>query len=161
MLVVTAASASGELATFAWASATITVYWSAVAGAAGYHLDVCAVPSFSGAGAGWGPVFRETMGAPAAGTTILADHEANDGFDNDAYAMSDGGADNPADVRTSTASTNYVDPAGNAASGGANVYFPTNGLTGSGGFAIAGIDTRGYRPWPSASATTRNRPRRT
>ncbi len=118
--------------------------WSAVAGAAGYQLDVCAAPSFSGAGAGWGPVFRETMGAPTAGTTILADHEANDGFDNDAYEMSDGGADNPADLRTSTASTNYVDPAGNAASGGANVYFPTNGLSGSAGFAIAGIDSRGY-----------------
>ena len=132
-----------------WASTvtneSFTANWSAVAGAAGYHLDVCAVPSFSGAGAGWGPVFRETMGTPTAGTTTLADHEANDGFDNDGYVMSDGGADNPADVRTSTASTNYVDPAGNAASGGANVYFPTNGLTGSGGFAIAGIDTRGYQ----------------
>ena len=131
-----------------WASGvtneTFAANWSAVAGAAGYQLDVCAAPSFSGAGAGWGPVFRETMGAPTAGTTTLADHEANDGFDNDAYVMSDGGADNPADLRTSTASTNYVDPAGNAASGGANVYFPTNGLTGSAGFAIAGIDSRGY-----------------
>ena len=131
-----------------WASAitneTFAANWSAVAGAAGYHLDVCAVPSFSGAGAGWGPVFRETMGTPTAGTTTLAEHEANDGFDNDAYEMWAGGADNPADVRTSTVSTNYVDPAGNAASGGANVYFPTNGLTGTAGFAISGIDTRGY-----------------
>ena len=131
-----------------WATAvtneTFTANWSAVAGAAGYHLDVCAVPSFSGVGAGWGPVFRETMGTPTAGTTTLAEHEANDGFDNDGYEMTDGGADNPADVRTSTASTNYVDPAGTAASGGANVYFPTNGLVGSAGFAVAGIDTRGY-----------------
>ena len=131
-----------------WATAvtneTFTANWSAVAGAAGYGLDVCAVPSFSGAGAGWGPVFRETMGTPTAGTTTLAEHEANGGFDNDVYEMTDGGADNPADVRTSVASTNYVDPAGTAASGGANVYFPTNGLVGSAGFAIAGIDTRGY-----------------
>ena len=131
-----------------WASGvaneTFAANWSAVAGAASYRLDVCAVPSFSGAGAGWGPIFRETMGAPAAGTTTLADHEANDGFDNDAYAMSDGGADNPADVRTSIASAGYVDPAGNAASGGANVYFATNLLVGTGGFAIEGIDSRGY-----------------
>ena len=131
-----------------WASGvtneTFAANWSAAAGAASYRLDVCAVPSFSGVGAGWGPVFRETMGTPTAGTTTLADHEANDGFDNDAYAMSDGGADNPADVRTSIASAGYVDPAGNAASGGANVFFPTNGLTGTAGFAIAGIDSRGY-----------------
>ena len=131
-----------------WASATnngaFTATWSAVAGAASYRLDVCAVPSFSGAGAGWGPIFRETMGTPTAGTTTLAEHEAADGFDNDAYAMSSGGADNPADVRTSIASAGYADPAGNAASGGANVFFPTNGLTGNAGFAIEGIDTRGY-----------------
>ncbi|MGD9612300.1 MAG: MBG domain-containing protein [Kiritimatiellia bacterium] len=132
-----------------WASGvgneTFTANWSAVAGVAGYRLDVCGAPSFSGAGAGWGPVFRETMGTPLAGTTTLAEHEANDGFDNDAYDMSSGGADNPADVRTSTVSTNYVDPAGNPASGAANVYFPTNGLTGTAGFALAGIDTRGYQ----------------
>jgi hypothetical protein len=148
-----------------WASAVtneaFTANWSAVAGAAGYRLDVCRVPSFSGAGAGWGPIFRETMGAPTAGTTTLADHEANNGFDNDAYDMTSGGADNPADVRTSIASSNYVDSAGNAASGGANVYFPTNGLVGSAGFAIAGIDTRGYEALSLSSATTRNPPRRT
>ncbi len=133
----------------AWASGvtneTFAANWSAVAGAAGYQLDVCGAPSFSGAGSGWGPVFRETMGAPTAGTTTLAEHEANDGFDNDGYEMWSGGADNPADVRTSTVSTNYVDPAGNPASGGANVYFPTNGLIGTAGFAISGIDTRGYQ----------------
>ena len=132
-----------------WASGitneTFTANWSAVASAAGYRLDVCAVSGFSGAGAGWSPVFRETMGTPTAGTTTLAEHEANGGFDNDAYEMTAGAADNPADVRTSTVSTNYVDPAGNPASGGANVYFPTNGLVGSAGFAIGGIDTRGYQ----------------
>jgi|GEM_PF-2333340 endonuclease/exonuclease/phosphatase family metal-dependent hydrolase len=123
---------------------TFTANWDAVAGAAGYRLDVCTVAGFSGAGAGWSPVFRETMGTPTAGTTTLAEHEANDGFDNDAYAMSSGGADNPADVRTSTASTNYVDPAGNPASGAANVYFTTTGVSGAVGFGIAGIDVRGY-----------------
>ena len=147
-LTASATTAEPDAPASVWASAvtneSFAANWSAVAGAAGYHLDVCAVPSFSGAGAGWGPVFRETMGTPTAGTTTLAEHEANDGFDNDAYEMWAGGADNPADVRTSTVSTNYVDPAGNAASGGANVYFPTNGLTGTAGFAISGIDTRGY-----------------
>ena len=131
-----------------WASATnneaFTAAWSAVAGAASYQLDVCAVPSFSGAGPGWGPIFRETMGTPTAGTTELAIHEASDGFDNDAYTMSSGGADNPADVRTSTVSTNYTDPAGNAASGSANIYFSTTGVSGVMGFAVGGIDTRGY-----------------
>ncbi len=131
-----------------WASATnneaFTAAWSAVAGAASYELDVCAAPSFSGAGPGWGPVFRETMGEPTAGTTTLAEHEANGGFDNDAYEMTPGGADNPADVRTSSASTNYTDAAGNAASGSANIYFTTTGVSGVMGFAIGGIDTRGY-----------------
>ena len=130
-----------------WASGvaneTFTANWSAAAGAAGYRLDVCTVPAFS-SGAGWVPVFRETMGTPTAGSTELAIHEANDGFDNDAYTMTSGGADHPADVRTSTPSAGYVDPAGNAASGGANVYFATNLLVGTGGFAIDGIDSRGY-----------------
>jgi len=147
-LAASATTTSPEAPASVWASSitneTFTANWSAVAGAASYRFDVCAVPSFSGVGAGWGPVFRETMGTPTAGTTTLAEHEANDGFDNDAYAMSDGTADNPADVRTSIASAGYVDPAGNAASGGANVFFPTNGLTGTAGFAIAGIDSRGY-----------------
>ena len=132
----------------AWSSAVtnerFTANWSAVPGAAGYRLDVCTVPAFSGAGSGWIPVFRETMGTPSAGTTALADHEANDGFDNDAYDMSSGDADQPADVRTSVASTGYVDPAGNAASGAANIYFTTTGVSGAVGFGIAGIDTRGY-----------------
>ena len=148
-LTANATTATPDAPASVWASATnngaFTATWSAVAGAASYRLDVCAAPSFSGVGTGWGPVFRETMGTPTAGTTLLADHEAADGFDNDAYAMSSGGADNPADVRTSIASAGYADPAGNAASGGANVFFPTNGLTGSAGFAIEGIDTRGYQ----------------
>ncbi len=148
-LTANATTAAPDAPASLWASTTnngaFTAAWSAVAGAASYRLDVCAAPSFSGVGAGWGPIFRETMGAPTAGTTLLADHEAADGFDNDAYAMSSGGADNPADIRTSIASAGYADPAGNAASGGANVFFPTNGLTGSAGFAIEGIDTRGYQ----------------
>ena len=130
-----------------WATAvtneTFTANWDAVIGAPAYHLDVCTVPAFS-SGAGWVSVFRETMGTPSAGTTTLAEHEANDGFDNDGYTMSDGGADYAADVRTSTESTGYVDPAGHAASGAANVYFTTTGVSGAVGFGISGIDARGY-----------------
>ena len=130
-----------------WATATnaasLGLAWSPVSGATSYLLDVCAGPSFSGGGAGWQTVFRETMGV-SAGTTTLAEHEAADGFDNDAYTMDAGGADSPADVRISSASTNYVDPAGSAASAGANIYFTTTGVSGAVGYGIAGIDTRGY-----------------
>ena len=146
-LAASATTAEPEAPASAWSSAVtnerFTANWSAVPGAAGYRLDVCTVPAFS-AGAGWVPAFRETMGTPSAGTTALADHEANDGFDNDAYDMSDGGAANPADVRTSSVSTGYVDPAGNPASGAANVYFTTTGVSGAVGFGISGIDARGY-----------------
>jgi hypothetical protein len=109
---------------------TFAANWSAVAGAASYHLDVCAVPSFSGS-------------APA-GARFSANHGHAHGRHDD-LGRTRGQRrirqrrlrhvgrrrDNPADLRTSTASTNYVDPAGTAASGGANVYFSTNGLTGS------------------------------
>ena len=122
---------------------SFTAAWGAAVGATAYRLDVGTVPSFSGAAAGWGPVFRESMGT-SAGTTLLADHEAADGFDNDNYTMSEGGADHPADVRTTSASSNYVDSAGNTASGGANIYFTTTGVSGAVGFGIEGIDTRGY-----------------
>ncbi len=130
-----------------WASATnatsFTAAWSAVAGATNFVLDVSGVPSFAAVAPGWVPVFRETMGT-SAGTTTLADHEATNGFDNDAYTMSSGGADSPADVRTSSTSTNYTDPEGNVASAGANIYFTTTGVSGAVGFGIEGIDTRGY-----------------
>ena len=128
-----------------WASATngtdFTAAWSAVAGAGSYRLDVGTGPSFSGAGGGGATIFRETMGI-SAGTTLLVDHEAADGFDNDAYAMTDGGAADPVTVRTTSGSLGYVDPAGNAASSNANVYFAATNV--GVGFAIEGIDPRGY-----------------
>jgi endonuclease/exonuclease/phosphatase family metal-dependent hydrolase len=130
-----------------WAGVTnvldFTAAWSPVAGATAYRLDVSGDPGFSGAAAGWVPVFRETMGT-SAGTTALAAHEAADGFDNDAYTMSAAGADNPADVRSTSVSSNYFDPAGNPASGAANIYFTTTGVSGAVGFGIEGIDSRGY-----------------
>jgi len=51
-------------------------------------------------------------------TTTIANHEAADGFDNDAYTMSAGGAANPADIRATSTSSGYT-----GASGAANVYF--------------------------------------
>ncbi|NCA83271.1 MAG: hypothetical protein EOM72_11090, partial [Opitutae bacterium] len=129
-----------------WASATndgaFTAAWDAVAGASAYRLDVSTGPSFSGAGGAWSTLFRETMGT-AAGTTAIATHEAADGFDNDLFTMTDGGAEDPAEIRTTSPSAGYVDPAGHAASGNANVYFTTTGATNL-GFAIEGIDVRGY-----------------
>ena len=129
-----------------WASATndveFTAEWNAVGGASAYRLDVSTGPSFSGAGGAWSTLFRETMGT-AAGTTALEVHEAADGFDNDAFTMTDGGAEDPAEIRTTSPSGGYVDPAGHAASSNANVYFTTTGATNL-GFAIEGIDVRGY-----------------
>lgn len=128
-----------------WVSVTNTIdftaAWSGVGGVSDYRLDVSTGPGFTGAGDGWSTVFRETMGT-SAGTTTLAAHEAADGFDNNAYTMTDGGAENPADIRTSSPSAGYTDPAGIPASSNANVYFTASGVTNL-GFAIEGIDTRG------------------
>ena len=116
--------------------------WDAVADASAYRLDVSTGPSFSGAGGAWSTVFRETMGV-SSGTTALVEHEAANGFDNDIFAMTDGGATGTAEIRTTSPSSGYVDPAGYAASSNANVYFSTT-ASGNPGFAIAGIDARGY-----------------
>ncbi|WP_167856234.1 T9SS type A sorting domain-containing protein [Hymenobacter metallicola] len=88
--------------------------------------------------AGWGQstLFRETMGTVGSNTAISV-HESNNGFDNDAYTMTDGGAANPADIRSSSASTGAY----SGASGGANVFFTT---TNERGFAIEGIEARGF-----------------
>ncbi|MDD4117432.1 MAG: endonuclease [Kiritimatiellae bacterium] len=128
-----------------WASATnatdFTAAWSGVSGVTEYVLDVATGQGFSGSGDGWSTIFRESMGT-SAGTVTLADHEAADGFDNDGYTMSGGGAENPADIRSSSGSGGYIDPAGNLASSNANVYFTATGVTNL-GFAIEGIDTTG------------------
>ena len=130
-----------------WASATnatdFTAAWSAAAGATGYRLDVSTSSNFASGGGSGGleTVFRETMGNPGATVTVAA-HEAANGFDNDAYAMSNGGISKTGDVRVSTASAGYVDPLGNAASGLGNVYFTST--AGDYGFGMAGIAAAGY-----------------
>ncbi|MFN5324320.1 MAG: beta strand repeat-containing protein, partial [Bacteroidota bacterium] len=74
-------------------------------------------------------VFAESMGF-VGGTTAIATHETNNGFDNDGYTMS-----GTADIRTTSASNTYA-----GASGSANVFF-TNNSTAS--FQISGINTIG------------------
>lgn len=86
-------------------------------------------------------IFEESMGT-VGGTTAISTHEANDGFDNDAFTMTDGGAANPADVRITSASSGYTNAAGTAASGGANLWFTST--SGDRGFAIQGIDSSSY-----------------
>jgi hypothetical protein len=81
-------------------------------------------------------IFTETMGT-VSGTTAIAAHESADGFDNNPYTMTAGGAVNAADVRATSVSTGY-----SGASGGANIFF-TN-TSGERGFAIEGIDASGY-----------------
>ncbi|NCA83033.1 MAG: hypothetical protein EOM72_09855, partial [Opitutae bacterium] len=113
-----------------WASATnaadFTAAWSAVSGATGYRLDVGTNATFTGGGGAGGifTVFRETMGT-VPGTTTIAAHEAANGFDNDAYAMSNGGASRTGDVRNTSASAGYADPAGSSASGLGNIWLPS------------------------------------
>lgn len=81
-------------------------------------------------------IFTETMGTVAT-TTTLATHESNNGFDNDGYTMTQGGAAAVVDVRVSSASTGYT-----GASGLANIYFTAT--AGDRGFAIEGIDASNY-----------------
>ncbi|NCA83594.1 MAG: hypothetical protein EOM72_12795, partial [Opitutae bacterium] len=113
-----------------WAGATnatgFTAAWSAVSGATGYRLDVGTNATFTGGGGAGGifTVFRETMGT-VPGTTTIAAHEAANGFDNDAYAMSNGGISRTGDVRNTSASAGYADPAGSSASGLGNIWLPS------------------------------------
>ncbi len=88
-------------------------------------------------------IFTETLGTPSA-TTVIADYEAANGFDNDGLTMTAGGAANSTDVRSnSTSSTGYL-----GASGGGQIYFTaTAGAvapTDERGFAIEGIDASAY-----------------
>ena len=130
-----------------WASATnsadFTAAWSASSGAESYRLDVATNSTFSGGGGAGGitTIFRETMGSVSATTTIAA-HETANGFDNDGYTMSSGGAANPADIRATSTSSGYTDPAGNSASGLGNLWFTSTSA--EYGFGVAGIDASGY-----------------
>jgi hypothetical protein len=81
-------------------------------------------------------IFSESMGSVSS-TTAIAVHEANNGFDNDAFTMTDGGAANPGDVRSSSASSGYP-----GASAGANIWLTST--AGDRGFAIEGIDASSY-----------------
>ncbi len=81
-------------------------------------------------------IFAESMGTVSSNTAIAL-HETNNGFDNDAYTMTSGGATLPADIRNSMPSSTYLD-----ATGAGNVWF-TN-TNGQHGFAIEGIDASTY-----------------
>ncbi|MEI7898495.1 MAG: choice-of-anchor D domain-containing protein, partial [bacterium] len=87
-------------------------------------------------GLGQTTIFTESIGTVGSTTTIAA-HETANGFDNDGYTMTSGGATNPADIRNTSVSSGY-----SGASGSANVYFTaTNAAY---GFAIEGIDASMY-----------------
>ncbi len=119
---------------------SFTANWSATDRATGYRLDVSTSPTFS-QGFELASIFRETMGT-APSTVTVAAHEAANGFDNDAYTMSNGGISKTGDVRNTSASAGYTDTVNNAASGLGNIYFTST--SGDYGFAIAGINASGY-----------------
>ncbi|MBI4649582.1 MAG: fibronectin type III domain-containing protein, partial [Bacteroidia bacterium] len=87
-------------------------------------------------GYGQTTIFTESLGT-VGGTTTIAAHEAANGFDNDSYTMTSGGAANPADIRATSVSSGYA-----GASGAANVFFTST--NNEYGFAIEGINTIGY-----------------
>jgi hypothetical protein len=116
-----------------------TARWDAVEGATGYRIDVSPHPDFTVAPV-VSTILRETMGS-APVTISVNDHEAADGFDNDQLTMKGNRSQAPTDVQSDTPSTGYVDPAGNPASGGANVFFADTSVR---AFDITGIDATGY-----------------
>lgn len=81
-------------------------------------------------------IFTESMGT-VGGTTTIAAHETANGFDNDAYTMTNGAAIVAADLRATSVSSGYT-----GASGAANVFFTTT--NNQYGFAIEGIDASAY-----------------
>ncbi len=107
------------------------------------HRSIMIAPLFglvfllSGLGVnGQSTIFSESMGT-VGGTTTIAAHETANGFDNDSYTMTQGGATNPGDVRVTSVSSGYV-----GASGAGNVYFTSTNA--QYGFAIEGIDASSY-----------------
>jgi subtilisin-like proprotein convertase family protein len=111
----------------ACASGTYSVTVTTVDGCTGTASQSVTVNTFSAGNL----VFTETMGN-VSGTTLIAVHEANNGFDNDPYTMT-----GTADVRNTTPSTGYT-----GASGGANIFL-TNSPPGR-IFEISGINTVGF-----------------
>lgn len=106
-----------------------------------FHFNLCRILFFTVllfSKFTWGQVtiFTESMGS-VGGTTAITTHETANGFDNDGYTMTSGGATNAADIRSSSASSGYT-----GASGNANVWFTST--SGQYGFAIEGIDASPY-----------------
>lgn len=89
------------------------------------------------------PIFYETMGVPD-GNTPIATHAGNEDFDNNDLTFGDGGAPDPADIRTSLTSSGYTNAIGQAASGGGVVFFGTAGGHGARGFSIGNIDASAF-----------------
>ena len=87
---------------------------------------------------GWAQVtiFTESMGTVSS-TTSIAAHETANGFDNDGFTMTNGGATNPADIRATSPSSGY-----SGASGSANIWFTSTNA--QYGFGIEGIDASSY-----------------
>lgn len=81
-------------------------------------------------------IFTESMGTPG-GTISIVAHEAANGFSNVGYTMTNGGATNPADIRTSSPSSGYP-----GTTGSGNVWFTSTNA--QYGFAIEGIDASLY-----------------
>ncbi len=122
-------------------SGGFTTTWSAVEGATHYLLDISADNRFHTGGTG--TVMRETFGDVDSARSV-ADHYLAGGFDGSAdYTYCGGGIVNTGEVRTTSSSSGYIDPAGHPASGGANIWF--TGVDGDYGFCIGGIDPRPYR----------------
>ncbi|MFN8288226.1 MAG: PKD domain-containing protein [Chitinophagales bacterium] len=121
-------------------SATIP---SSTANGTGYRIRVVgSAPSFTGTDNGQNitiqysnstPLFTESMGTVST-TTLIASHEAANGFDNDGFTMSGSG-----DIRSTGGSSGAY----TGASGGANVFLTNTAGT---NFRIDGINTSGLSP---------------
>ncbi len=115
---------------------SFTAAWDALSGATSYRVDVSTTAVLDPVAGGNSVVFAETLGSVAA-TTAITSHESANGFDNDSFTMSNGGATNSADIRSTSSSSGYTNEEGTAASGGANLFFTSS--AGEYGFAIGGI----------------------
>ncbi len=115
------------------ADGSFTLRWQPLAGATLYRLQMATDDTF--ASGGRETVFFETLGE-VAGETSLADHLAAGGFDCD-LDWNQGAAAQAAHLRATSASGGYTNGAGQAASGGANAFFP--GTAGEFGFGSGAV----------------------
>src|SRR5690606_1489650 len=86
------------------------------------------------------PILRETMGEVSQ-TTSLTSHVFNQGVDSKLLLFTEGIASNSVDIRNSSPSSGYINPLGEEASGGANVWFSG---TGQRGFAIHNLHAKAF-----------------